>query len=247
MVGIYSITSPSGKVYVGQSWDIKKRHTFYKSTLAKDQPYLNNSFTKYGFDSHEIKILHELPKDVKQDVLDKYEQLYMDSYRGCGIVLLNCKEAGNNGKAHPETIRKRVEKNTGQKRSLATKLQMSESAKKVVKTSEWMKKICVSRKANGFVPWVVGKKMSDETNKKNSVARKKWCDENPDEVKKKVSLMNDAISKPVIQLSKSGEFIKNWKSAREAERGLGIFSTSIAASIRGVRCKHAGGFKWKYC
>lgn len=247
MVGIYKITSIiSGKVYIGQSWDIHKRMLVHKCCSINGVPHLTSSIKKYGWQNHIHEVIHELPNDVEQSVLDTYEQLYMDAYRYCNIVLMNCKEAGSNGRQHIDVIKNRVAKNTGQKRTEATKIQMSESAKKVIKTSEWVKKICVSRKANGYIPWVVGKKMSEETNEKNSVARKKWCNENPDEVMKKVMLLNAAASKPVIQLNKSGDFIKEWKSAREAERETGVFGTSIAAAIRGIKCKHAGGFKWKY-
>ena len=55
------------------------------------------------------------------------------------------------------------------------------------------------------------------------------------------------LSKPVIQMTLEGEFIKEWKSCREVERELGIFSTSIAAVCRGSKYrKTSGGFMWKY-
>ena len=50
---------------------------------------------------------------------------------------------------------------------------------------------------------------------------------------------------PILQFSKSGEFIKEWPSTREAERQLGIFQSSICQCCKG-RCKSAGGFVWRY-
>lgn len=47
----------------------------------------------------------------------------------------------------------------------------------------------------------------------------------------------------VIQLSRSGDFIKEWKNASEASRQLGI--NNIPTVCRG-RQKTAGGFKWMY-
>ena len=52
-------------------------------------------------------------------------------------------------------------------------------------------------------------------------------------------------SKPILQFSKSGEFIKEWQSAREAQRKLGIAQQSICACCKD-RLKSAGGFVWKY-
>ena len=49
----------------------------------------------------------------------------------------------------------------------------------------------------------------------------------------------------IIQLTKSGEFIKEWPSAKEAERRLGIPRSSICNCLKG-RYKSAGGFVWRY-
>lgn len=53
IIGIYKITSPSGKIYIGQSRDLDKRLKSYKcgSSKTKGQPKLYNSFEKYGIDN----------------------------------------------------------------------------------------------------------------------------------------------------------------------------------------------------
>ena len=48
---------------------------------------------------------------------------------------------------------------------------------------------------------------------------------------------------PIIQLTKSGEFIKEWPSLNEAARQLGI--SNICQCCKG-RLKSAGGFVWRY-
>lgn len=108
MVGIYKITSPTGNVYIGQSWNIEKRFYDYHKCLAANQPALNNSFNKYGIESHSFEVIHELPIDAEQEVLNRYEQLYMDAHRDCGIALLNVKEGGSNGK-HAESTKKKIQ------------------------------------------------------------------------------------------------------------------------------------------
>ena len=54
-----------------------------------------------------------------------------------------------------------------------------------------------------------------------------------------------ARSKKILQFTKSGEFIKEWPSAKEAERELGISHSSISGCCNGKR-KSAGGYVWKY-
>jgi group I intron endonuclease len=106
IVGIYKITSPSGKVYIGQSWNVKHRWADYGKSTTRSQTYLNHSFIKYGKKAHAFDVIHELPNDCSQSILDLYEQLYMDLYRDCGAVLMNIREAGSRGKLSEETKRK---------------------------------------------------------------------------------------------------------------------------------------------
>ena len=46
--GIYKITNPKNKVYIGQSKDIIKRWYYYKTLHCKSQIKLYNSLLKYG-------------------------------------------------------------------------------------------------------------------------------------------------------------------------------------------------------
>lgn len=57
--GIYKITSPSRKVYIGQSKNIYKRWLQYRSLNCKSQILLYNSLKKYGVDKHVFEIVCE--------------------------------------------------------------------------------------------------------------------------------------------------------------------------------------------
>lgn len=103
VIGIYKITSPSGKVYIGQSWNILRRIWAYRAGKCSKQRKLFHSIMKYGWDNHTFEILHELPVDVEQSVLDTYEQLYMDQHTECGIELLNVRGGGSKGKPAKES------------------------------------------------------------------------------------------------------------------------------------------------
>ena len=53
------------------------------------------------------------------------------------------------------------------------------------------------------------------------------------------------LSKKILQFTKSGEFIREWQSLREAEQELGIAKSNICSCCN-EKLKSAGGFIWKY-
>lgn len=59
MVGIYKITNPLGKIYIGESKNIEKRWYYYKILSCKNQRKLYNSLKKYGPDSHIFEVIEE--------------------------------------------------------------------------------------------------------------------------------------------------------------------------------------------
>lgn len=53
------------------------------------------------------------------------------------------------------------------------------------------------------------------------------------------------LSKPIIQFSKDGKFIKKWDSALDAQRELGIKQSNICSCCKG-KLKSTGGYIWRY-
>lgn len=85
-IGIYKITSPSGRVYIGQSIDIEariKNHSKWMYSTCKGK--LQNSFKKYGFEKHTFKIVRICPVSR----LNKWERYYQDLYDVLGVQGLN--------------------------------------------------------------------------------------------------------------------------------------------------------------
>ena len=173
MIGIYKITSPSDRVYVGQSWDIGKRIRIYRNEKAKRQVKLHSSFNKYGFDAHKFEVVHELPHDVEQGVLNQYEQLYMDLYKNAGFDLLNIREAGSRGKHSEESIQKmrQVQKgkiiseetkeklrqhNLGNVHSLETRQKISKSSIGIKRPKDEAYRKKISEALMGNTPWNKG-------------------------------------------------------------------------------------------
>lgn len=103
MTCIYKITSPTDKVYIGQTVNFNQRVRHYKSLICRAQPKLYNSLKKHGWDNHKAEILFELREDINPEMLTYWEQFFMDYYKGLGYNLLNIREAGPRGKMSQES------------------------------------------------------------------------------------------------------------------------------------------------
>lgn len=101
MVGIYKITSPSLKIYIGQSVNIRKRWIQHKSSFNKYDNALSRSFKKYGFNNHQFEIIHVCKKEMLNTMEKHYVSKY-DSFNSC--LGLNSKDGGGSrGVASNET------------------------------------------------------------------------------------------------------------------------------------------------
>lgn len=88
--GIYKITSPNGKIYIGESSDINTRKYYYKIISCNKQVKLYNSLKKYGWDSHIFEVLEECEFE---DLLcrERYWQDFYDVLNGgLNCELTNC-------------------------------------------------------------------------------------------------------------------------------------------------------------
>ena len=120
MIGIYKITSPSGKVYVGQSVNIESRKSGYsKLRDCKNQTKLYNSLIKYGFSQH----IFEVVEQCSIEELNVRERHWQDFYNVLSKNGLNCRLTGTedrSGKLSEESIRKRVANTDWSKKVLNT-------------------------------------------------------------------------------------------------------------------------------
>jgi hypothetical protein len=103
IVGIYKITSPSGKVYIGQSWDIADRWKQYRRYACKNQPKIYNSLKKYTHFEHIFEIVETFESNIEQDYLDDCETTYIDEYKYNGYTMLNIRGGGRGGKHSQES------------------------------------------------------------------------------------------------------------------------------------------------
>lgn len=92
----------------------------------------------------------------------------------------------------------------------------------------------------------------DEVKTNNNVENLEWCDAKYNVnygtaiARASEARKNDPQrSKPVLMLTRDGEFIKRFPSQREAARQTGIPQGSIGMACRG-KSKRGGGYMWKF-
>ena len=103
--GIYKITSPTGRVYIGQAINLYRRINGYSmSSTYKNQPKLRNSFEKYGFEAHQFDIIEY----CTEEELNCSERFWQDEFDVLGKDGLNCvlQECGEKRKEFSEEYRK---------------------------------------------------------------------------------------------------------------------------------------------
>jgi len=139
MTGIYKITSPTNKVYIGQSINIERRFKNYKSiSQTRGQVMLHNSFKKHGVNKHAFEIIEECIVES----LNERERYYQDFYDvlngGLNCLLTDTKDSikvysaesierirqGNLGKEIPDSVRKQTSE-TMKKKGIKPKFKMN--------------------------------------------------------------------------------------------------------------------------
>lgn len=149
MVGIYKITSPSNKIYVGQSIEIEKRWKRDYFTLnCKTQTKLYNSLKKYTPQNHKFEVIEE----CKVEELLERETYWKIHYRVLETPSLCCRLDGKGGKLSEETkskiskSNKGISRNKGIPKSKEQKAKMSDAVKNRIYTPERLSKMSNSMK-----------------------------------------------------------------------------------------------------
>lgn len=131
MIGIiYKITSPSGRVYIGQTRNFKDRMQGHKDASKGDKnTILGKSIRKYGWDNHSKEILVQID-NCTRELLNDMEAHYVRLH--CSFVDwnkkggLNLTIGGDNNCSISElTIKKLRDINLGRKHTEESKQKMS--------------------------------------------------------------------------------------------------------------------------
>lgn len=243
MIGIYKITSPSNRVYIGQSRNIEKRFREYKYYKGNGQNRLFCSFTKYGVDTHKFEIVEECvfnDLNIRERYWQEHYEVLSEQGLNCMYVntgvlpatisietLNNMKKAQQNRKPMLEEQKKKISE-TSKKRTVSdeTKRKISMSSKGKKKSTDHA--LNIGKAKQGF-------KHSIESKIKMQKPR---TNINSDEIRRRTA-------KPVLQLTLNEEFVREWYSLSEIQRVLG-FPCSIISNCCKGKTKKSKGFIWRF-
>lgn len=230
MVTIYTLSDPLTKMvrYVGKTTQPLATR-FYQHIADVNKCHKKNWITSLS--NKGLKPIIEVLDIVNDEEWSEAEQFYIGYLRFIGLDLTNMTNGGESGEMSMETRKKISQKNTGLKRSDATKLKLSELNK----------------------AGIIGRKGKTHTSiSKNKISAALVGTVRPESVKEKVRLANMCRRKPVLQLSKSGVLIKEWESINSAAKELGFCKGHIikvckgSVGLDGYKVKTSYGYKWEY-
>lgn len=183
---IYKITNPNGRVYIGQSFNLKDRVRKYKKHATESQPKLHASLVKYGWDAHQFEIIEE--GFFSREEIDRLEQTHIKAFNACSKHQgMNVHSGGHATGFHSEE----------------TKLKMSDSARK--RSSEWSTAISAANRVR-----VHGESTRAKMSKaKKGIPLKK---EHADQVRKNIATTNWKLVFDTV----TGIYFDNAKQAAEA-------------------------------
>lgn len=247
--GVYEIRCiVSNKFYVGSAVDLRARRSDHGKALRGNRHrnrHLQNAWNKYGESSFVFSVL-EFVKD-KEKLIER-EQHYIDTsnpeyniarvagsclgYRHTEEAKMKVSKA-NKGRVFSEDILKKkrsvmrdiITKNIGVPRSESTKEKLRKAMTGRVMSEETKNKI---RRAN------TGRVVSEETCRKLHVLG--CCRVHSDETKRKLSI---ARSKPVVQLTLSGDFVAEFPSISSA-MGSGFRAQYVQECVKGRLSSYKG-------
>lgn len=246
LCGIYKITnSVNGKVYIGQSINMKARWKDHINTLNRNDSHsilLQRAWNKYGGENFYFEILELCAEDMLDEIETKYIELY--DARNIGY---NIEPGGNSNKYLSEATKQKIrEAHLGRRHSTETRRKMSESR-------------------TGINNGMYGKTHSEESKRKMSAAKKGKsghpCSEKQKEAARRANtgkVVSEETRKRLSEAKKGNvpvnknlnpvyclELDKVFANPSNAGEELGISSSNIIGCCEGKR-KTCGGYHWRY-
>lgn len=229
--GVYKITSPSGRIYVGSSKHIEIRHRVHKNGGKKIQPRLYNSIQKYGWEVHTFEIIAITEPEQRY----KWEHILGIYYNVLGKDGLNCQLPGYNdipAVTRQETKDKIGNSNRGRVWTEEAKKKASDSHKGQLVSEETRNKLSLMRKGKKQNPVGVAKRAE-------LLKGRKSTEEQRDTMRKAKAFISDEtrtkIAKSKIGKKQTSEHIKNMvltKYKPLLDLSTGIFYDYIGEALQ---------------
>lgn len=233
MVGIYKITNTvNGKVYIGQSINIKRRiyahfaHVDCKSYGDSHSPHFHSAVRKYGKESFSWEVIEECEKSILDD-RERYWIAYYDSTnREKGYNVMD----GGNGRRHQNKEKPVVCIDIATRKMLKRFDTLGDAARfagadRVTGICRCCKHMRGGKTYMGYM----------------------WCYESEyyDGIYDNTELIKPKPSRPVVALDKAWNFIKEYSSAKEAGIALGCDHCNIR-SVANLHRRTVAGFRWMW-
>lgn len=230
MTGIYKITSPTNKVYVGQAVNINKRkrtYKYFKSYRNNHGPKIYNSLVKYNWGNHKHEIIEECSIEQLDERETYWKQYYLDQVGGDWSKVLFCDLHDQGSGPRSEETKKKISKSKKGTKGYPKGIKRPKEFGESIKSKERNKKIGEGNK---------GKLKPGSGNSE------------PLSLKHKQNISKSSKGKirnniPVNQYDKKGNFIKTWNSQTEAAKSLNIIQSCISDTIKGRQIT-SGGYIW---
>jgi group I intron endonuclease len=225
MTGIYKITSPTGKVYIGQSVCIVKRFINYSSlSNSKKQTKLHYSFTKYGISTHKFEIIEE----CYVLLLNERERFFQDKYKSVSDGL-NCRATGTSEKSGYCSDETKI-------RISLSKKGVTPIFKNPLKRNDNIRKALIGKKLSvehieSLRRAQTGLKRSPDAIRKSVESRRgfKMSDESKIKISKSQILGNNSFAK-IVMNTDTGIY---YDTAKQAAHSIGMTYNSFSHYING--------------
>lgn len=107
VASIYKLEAPSGRVYIGQTWDPPhRRWRHYRDLRCKGQPKLYRALLKHGPETFQYSVLLELP-EASQETVNALESFWISVYDATRTGL-NCMSGGHAKGRHSDETKQRM-------------------------------------------------------------------------------------------------------------------------------------------
>ena len=219
--GIYTITNTiNGKIYVGCAINIENRWKVHKNNLKYDKHHcghLQKAYSKYGKEAFKFEILEECEERF----------LYSQEHYWCNLLNVHNVNYGYNNK--PTNPYKQG------RHSEETKKKIGRKGKKIPEAQ--IRKSVESKRMNAQKR---GYYFTEELKRKMSESRK------GKKLKPNVCVAaREKCKIPVLQYSKTGEFIKEWEAMVDAERFYNQKTSGKISSCCNGKRMSAFGYIWR--
>ena len=241
---VYMHECPNGKKYVGVT--SKNPNERWKSGHGyRNNKHFYSAIQKYGWDNITHTVLHS---NVSKDEAYQLEQKYIREYNSIeyGYNHSIGGDKSSLGFHHTEEARRKIaQAGIGRKRSEKSIQIVSEVKSKSIKCFDldgnYIKTYKSLREAEKELDIDNSNISAVCTGKYNQIKGYifRYADDNTAVTKVRCR------TKPVNMYSLSNEYIRSFKSIKEASRVMGITDTHITDACRG-KYSHSGGYIWRY-